>query len=503
MRCLQKNAESPVYTHSFDEAVGLTRVGRFHYLLMLISGLCFMAVMAETMGIGMIMPLVKCELEASQAEQGLLASAGFFGIGLSSHMVGFLADTAGRVRTLRYSLTLAATATIISAFSVNTWMLIVFRFLNGFFISGCQACVFSLVGEFHSNKTRVRYVTLMAIFLPLALVFLPALGLVILPLQFDSVIFGMRFTSWRLFFLINTTLSFSGLAGLCTLPETPKYMLVHGNHDAALNTLRSIYSKNTGDKPENFPVKSIILETGGADLANIHGVGDAFKMIWSQTMPLFYRQRCLQTLNLSLSLFVVYGISQGLFMWFPTILNELIAKNGQGLKVCEIIGGMELTITEANANDCSGSIDSFMFQVLMMIGGVFMLIFVIFAYTIDIVGKVNLLIIWLVICCVCAVITHWLSEFAAVVIALTLLMSLGNCGGIIGTLSIEFYPTEINAMGMCFAMMIGRLGSVAGGNLIGLFLFKYCDIVFWAMVGIIATLIALATVLPEKKREKK
>ncbi|XP_036318462.1 uncharacterized protein LOC118733244 [Rhagoletis pomonella] len=164
---------------------------------------------------------------------------------------------------------------------------------------------------------------------------------------------------------------------------------------------------------------------------------------------------------------------------------------------------MEPIATEPNANDCSGSIDNFMFQVLMMVGGVFIFVFVIFAYTIDIVGKVNLLIIWLVICCVCAVITHWLSEFAAVVIALTLLMSIGNCSGIISTLSVEFYPTEINAMGMCFAMMIGRLGSVAGGNLIGLFLLKFCDIVFWAIVGIITTLMALATVLPEKKREKK
>lgn len=132
-----------------------------------------MAVMAETMGISMVMPMVKCDLSATQAEQGLLASAGYFGVVFSSHIMGFLADTCGRVRTLRYSLLLAAAATVISAFSVNTWMLIAFRFLNGFFISGCQACVFSLCGEYHSNRTRVRHVTLLAIFLPFALIFLP------------------------------------------------------------------------------------------------------------------------------------------------------------------------------------------------------------------------------------------------------------------------------------------------------------------------------------------
>ncbi|XP_012158711.1 synaptic vesicle glycoprotein 2B isoform X1 [Ceratitis capitata] len=497
----KQNDNTELDSHTFDEALELTQVGRFHYVLTLICGFCFMAVMAETMGVGMIMPLIKCDLTATQTEQGLLASAGFFGIVLSSHMMGFLADTWGRVRTLRYSLVLAATATIISAFSVNTWMLIAFRFLNGFFISGCQACVFSLCGEFHSNRTRVRYVTLLAIFLPFALMFMPAMALVILPLQIDFVLLGIKFASWRLFFAVNMLISFAGLIGLSILPETPKYLLVHGSHDASLAVLRRIYAMNTGDKPENFPVKSIVLQTGGADLSNIHGVKDALKMIWSQTTPLFYKERVLQTFNICFSLFSIYGISQGLFMWFPTILNELIRKSDQDLKVCTIIGNMDVT-TAKTVNSCTELLDYFMFEVLIMIGAVFTVVFIIFAYTIDIVGKSNLLMIWLVVACVCAAIMHWISEFAAIVIVLTLLMSVGNCGGIIGTIAIEFYPAQINAMGMCFAMMIGRLGSVAGGNIIGTFLFTHCNILLWGVVALIAVLIALAAVLPDKKRER-
>uniref|UniRef100_A0A0A1XB01 Synaptic vesicle glycoprotein 2B n=1 Tax=Zeugodacus cucurbitae TaxID=28588 RepID=A0A0A1XB01_ZEUCU len=497
----KQHDKSQVASHTYEEALTLTGVGRFHYTLMLICGICFMAVMAETMGIGMVMPMIKCDLAATQAEQGLLASAGYFGIVLSSHIMGFLADTCGRVRTLRYSLLLAAVATIISAFSVNTWMLIAFRFLNGFFISGCQACVFSLCGEYHSNRTRVRYVTLLAIFLPFALMFLPAMGLVILPLKLDFVLLGVKFASWRAFFLVNTLLSVLGLIGLATLPETPKYLLVHGEHDASLDILRLIYAKNSGDKPDNFPVKSIVLQTGGADLSNIHGVKDALKLIWSQTTPLFYKERILHTFNICFSLFSVYGISQGLFMWFPTVLNELIAKNGQDLKICSVIGGIDMTTTGAST-DCSNVLDTFMFQVLIMIGAVFTLVFVVFAYTIDILGKVNLLMIWLVVSCVCAAVAHWISDFAAAVVVLTLLMSVGNCGGVIGTIAIEFYPTQINAMGMCFAMMIGRLGSVAGGNIVAMVLFNHCDILFWGMTALTAVLIALAAVLPERKRER-
>lgn len=164
---------APVPIYTFEDAVTLTQVGKFHYLLLLVCGVCFMAVMVEIMCVSIILPSMKCDLVSTITEQGILASSGFLGIVLSSHAMGFLADTWGRIRTLRLALILASISTIISAFSVNIWMLIAFRFFTGFFISGGQACVFSLCGEFHGNKTRVRHVTLLSGFLPLALIYLP------------------------------------------------------------------------------------------------------------------------------------------------------------------------------------------------------------------------------------------------------------------------------------------------------------------------------------------
>lgn len=159
--------------YSFEEAVTLTGVGRFHLKLLLICGLCFMAVMVEIMGVSLIMPLVKCDLQSTLEQQGLLASSGFLGVVLSSHAMGFLADTWGRVATLRYAMLFSAISSIISACSVNIWMLIVCRFCTGFFISGGQACVFSLCGEFHGNKSRVRHVTLLSCFMCIAMMFAP------------------------------------------------------------------------------------------------------------------------------------------------------------------------------------------------------------------------------------------------------------------------------------------------------------------------------------------
>lgn len=53
-----------------------------------------MGVVVENVNIGFVLPYVRCEMDISTAEQGLLNSVGYIGIVLSSHFWGFLADTA-------------------------------------------------------------------------------------------------------------------------------------------------------------------------------------------------------------------------------------------------------------------------------------------------------------------------------------------------------------------------------------------------------------------------
>ncbi|XP_065364204.1 niacin transporter NiaP [Calliphora vicina] len=496
----QKLAE-PIPTHTFEEAVSLTKIGKFHYILLVVCGVCFMAVMVEIMCVSIILPSMKCDLVATLTEQGILASSGFLGIVLSSHAMGFLADTWGRIRTLRLALILATISTILSAFSINIWMLIVFRFLTGFFISGGQACVFSLCGEFHGNRTRVRHVTLLSGFLPLALMYLPTAATFVLPLRIEAMLFGMKFSSWRVLLIVNSSLSILSLVGLFALPETPKYVLVQGDHDGALEILRWIYVKNTGRPASDYPVKQIVMQSNGASLANISGVKDAFKLIWSQTVPLFYRERCLHTINICGIMFIVYGLSQGIFMWFPTMLNEMVAKDGLGYNVCHILSNMD-TGADLSGDVCNGIIDTFPFMVIIMVGAAFTVFYLIFAFTIDIIGKKNLIIAWLFIGGIAVTAIHWSTNFYVVVVLLTLTMSVGNCGGLVSTISMEFFPTNINAMGMCFIMMIGRLGAVFGANFLGKLLFSFCDNVLWGLLAIFALLAVMSWFLPERKHPK-
>lgn len=103
---------------------------------------------------------------------------------------------------------------------------------------------------------------------------------------------------------------------------------------------------------------------------------------------------------------------------------------------------------------------------------------------------------------VCLVLLHYLTQFAPLVIALTLVMAIGNCGGLVSTIAMEFYPTQINAMGMCFIMMVGRLGAVFGSNLLGRLFFNSCEPTFWALLGIVVVLAVMSYFLPDQSRSQ-
>lgn len=159
--------------YTFEEAVALIKIGKFHYWHLLVCGMCITAMLAEVGCLSLLMFAAKCDLQFSVTEQSILGSSGFIGVVLGSQVLGTLADIKGRRKTLLISIALSICASVISSFSVHTYMLIAFRMLNGFFISGGQSVMFSYLGEFHSDRTRAKYITLVATFLPLGSIYYP------------------------------------------------------------------------------------------------------------------------------------------------------------------------------------------------------------------------------------------------------------------------------------------------------------------------------------------
>uniref|UniRef100_T1GRY8 Major facilitator superfamily (MFS) profile domain-containing protein n=1 Tax=Megaselia scalaris TaxID=36166 RepID=T1GRY8_MEGSC len=149
----------PVEPYTFEQALALTKIGKFHWFHLLICGFCIMSMMNEVTGVSLIMSGAKI--------------IRILGVVLGSQLLGTLADIEGRRKTLVVSMFISICSSVISSVAVNTAMLVIFRILTGFFVSAGQSITYSYLAEFHGDKTRARFITLGACFLPLASIYFP------------------------------------------------------------------------------------------------------------------------------------------------------------------------------------------------------------------------------------------------------------------------------------------------------------------------------------------
>lgn len=148
--------------YTYEEAITNVGTGKFQYFLLLICGLCAIAGASETVGVSVIMYSAQCDLNFSLQEKGVLATASIVGIIFSLYVTGYLCDTKGRVKILKWTLLLSICSSVLSVFSINTWMLISLRFVTGFFIASSLSCVFTYLGEFHGGGTKTTPMTILS-----------------------------------------------------------------------------------------------------------------------------------------------------------------------------------------------------------------------------------------------------------------------------------------------------------------------------------------------------
>lgn len=100
------------------------------------------------------------------------------------------------------------------------------------------------MGEFHSNKDRVSTLAKAAIFMPASMAYIPLLGIGFTAMEWRFPIGGFIFAPWRVFGII---MALTGLVAFILIqmsPESPKFLLSIGQHDEALEVLRTLYHKN-------------------------------------------------------------------------------------------------------------------------------------------------------------------------------------------------------------------------------------------------------------------
>src|SRR5580698_3004710 len=203
-------------------AIDESRVTKFQYKIMFVSGMGFFTDAYDLFVIGIVVALLTPEWGLSTTQVSLLNSVTLAASAVGAIVFGRIADILGRKRIYGYEVLILAIGALASAFSPNYVFLLVCRIVLGIGIGGDYPVSATIMSEYSGKSTRGRMV---------GLVFaMQGAGLLVGPLL-ASALLGSGLandTTWRIL------LGFGAIPGLAVfylrrqIHETPRFAMAGG-----------------------------------------------------------------------------------------------------------------------------------------------------------------------------------------------------------------------------------------------------------------------------------
>ncbi|MEU6788308.1 MFS transporter [Nonomuraea angiospora] len=179
---------------------------------------------------------------------GLAAALYVAGACSGALFFGWLTDRFGRKKLFLITLVVYLVATLMTAFSFHAWWFFLFRFLTGFGIGGEYAAINSAIDELIPSHHRGRIDIIIN-----GSYWLGAAGgaLLTVPLLSDLPVN----IGWRVAFGLGVVLGLAILLVRRHVPESPRWLFIHGKEKEAEEIVGGIERQIGGDLPE--PTESV------------------------------------------------------------------------------------------------------------------------------------------------------------------------------------------------------------------------------------------------------
>ncbi len=423
-------------------------LGRFHYKLLLVTGLGWLFDSMDTGLIAFILPVLAKEWGLAPGQMGLIGSIGLIGMALGAVVSGTIADRIGRKKVFTITVLLYSIASAFCALSWNYQSLLVFRFLVGFGLGGELPVAATLVSEYAPSRVRGRFIVLLESFWGLGWIAAACIAYFFIPLY-----------GWRMAFLIGALPALYVCLIRMHMPESVRYLLAHGRVGEARQIVVSL------ERQLHVPVAPFVSEKETVPVV----AKASFRELWKK--PFASR-----TIMLWLVWFGINFSYYGIFMWLPSLV---FLQGFTVVKTFEYV--LIMTLAQLPGYYCA-------------------------AWLVDKIGRKYTLSAFLLFSGVASYFFGHASTAAALMMWGSV-MSFFNLGawGVLYTYTPEQYPTAIRALGSGWAAGFGRFGGMAAPMMVGALLarsFGFASVFFmFALVFAAVAVIVMSLGVESKQKD--
>jgi MFS family permease len=221
---------------------------RWHWLVVFALGTVWILDGLEVTIVGSIAAVLQKPqtLAMTSAEVGAAGAIYVAGAVVGALFFGYLTDRFGRKKLFMITLGLYLVATVATAFSFSVWMFFVFRFFTGMGIGGEYSAINSAIDELIPARVRGWVDIAINGSWWVGTAAGAALSIVLL----NPAIFPVN-VGWRIAFGLGAILGLGVLLTRRFLPESPRWLMIHGRPEEAEEIVRDIeanVSESTGEE---------------------------------------------------------------------------------------------------------------------------------------------------------------------------------------------------------------------------------------------------------------
>ena len=404
----------------------------------------------DALAIATVLPVLVPLWKLTPPQIGVLISAGFLGQLIGALLFGWIAERFGRMPAMIWSIALFAVMSFVCGFAWDYNSLLVFRLIQGIGLGGEVPVAAVYISELTRAQHRGRFVLLYELVFPIGLTAASLLGLWVVP-----------HLGWQWMFYIGALPAILALVLRILLPESPRWLAVHGRAAEAEQALSLIERETEKSLGQPLPPPKPVAATHDrrASLADLFG-------------ELYLRR----TLVVWVIWFSAYFVNYGLAIWLPTIYRTMFKLP------------LDVSLRYGLITQAVGLLGT-----------------LICALTIDYVGRR----LWFAVAFACAAASLALLSLTASPSAEHVLSHMTIAYFFVSTINIgvylytpELYPTRARALGVGTATAWLRFASMIGPTAVGYMIAGGISSVFlwFGVVAAIAAVITAAFAVETKGR---